>query len=186
MMRQIVLLERTVAYTLRVSRRSRRMRLAIYEDGRFVVTIPYRMREHHVVPFMTEKARWIINTLDHVAQTPVARMRRHTQEEYLEHKDAALAFARARVEHFNAIYKFAFGNITIRNQKTRWGSCSRKGNLNFNYKICLLPEHLADYIIVHELCHLVVFNHSPSFWNLVSRAIPDHRERRKELRGVLS
>ena len=84
--------------------------------------------------------------------------------------------------YFNGVYKFKFNKVNIRNQKTRWGSCSAKGNINFNYKIALLPERLADYIIVHELCHLGEFNHSRKFWDLVVEAIPDHREIRSELK----
>ena len=75
-----------------------------------------------------------------------------------------------------------FNKINIKNQKTRWGSCSKKGNLNFNYKIALLPQHLADYIIVHELCHLGEFNHSRSFWNLVAKVFPEYLGIRNELR----
>ena len=107
---------------------------------------------------------------------------------YAKHKEVALKLAEERVRHFNALYGFAFNKIQIRNQKTRWGSCSKKGNLTFNYKIALLPQRLADYIVVHELCHLGQFNHSEKFWNLVARAIPDHLAIRKELKqkGIYS
>jgi predicted metal-dependent hydrolase len=67
-------------------------------------------------------------------------------------------------------------------QKSRWGSCSRKKNLNFNYKLIQLPLELADYIVVHELCHLQEFNHGQGFWNLVGETIPDYKARRDELR----
>ena len=97
-------------------------------------------------------------------------------------RSKALELAQERVAHFNKAFNFRFNNINIKNQKTRWGSCSRKGNLNFNYKIALLPQRLSDYIIVHELCHLGQFNHSQKFWNLVARAMPDYLDIRKELR----
>ncbi|MCR4313690.1 MAG: M48 family metallopeptidase [Candidatus Uhrbacteria bacterium] len=100
-------------------------------------------------------------------------------------REEARTFVHSRLEVFNEHYRFEYHRVAIRNQRTRWGSCSKKGNLNFNYRIARLPIHLADYVIVHELCHLGEFNHSPQFWNLVARAIPDHRERRKELRGIL-
>lgn len=90
----------------------------------------------------------------------------------------------ARIAHYNRAYGFVHGRIFIKNHKSRWGSCSQKGNLNFNYKIALLPLELADYIVVHELCHLEEFNHSPEFWRLVERAIPDHQERRRALRRL--
>ena len=107
---------------------------------------------------------------------------RGKKKEYLENKDKALSLALLRLEHFNKIYEVKIGKVNIKNQKTRWGSCSRKGNINFNYKIALLPDRLADYIIVHELCHLKEFNHSRKFWNLVALTIPDWRERRGELK----
>jgi len=92
--------------------------------------------------------------------------------------------AHERIRHFNLSYGFAIGRITIRNQRSRWGSASKKGNLNFHYKIALLPPRLADYIIVHELCHLAEFNHSPRFWSLVAKMLPDHKERKGELKKV--
>ena len=90
------------------------------------------------------------------------------------HKEDAKAFTLSRLEYWNQFYNFKYGTVKIKSQTTRWGSCSSKGNLNINYRIVLLPEHLADYLIVHELCHLEEFNHSQKFWNLVSKTIPDH------------
>jgi len=75
--------------------------------------------------------------------------------------------------------------VKIRDQSSRWGSCSWKGNLNFSYKLVLLPEHLADYVVVHELCHLREMNHSPRFWALVSQTVPDYRAKRRELKKLL-
>lgn len=113
-------------------------------------------------------------------------MRRGKRRDYLKYKEAARALVRARIKYFNQIYGFKVGRISIRNQRTRWGSCSKKGNLNFNYKIALIAPHLADYIIVHELCHLREFNHSKRFWALVARAVPDYLCARQELKkGIL-
>jgi hypothetical protein len=105
-----------------------------------------------------------------------------TKKDYNNHKDQALVLVKKKLEHFNQFYGFKFNRISIKNQKTRWGSCSKKGNLNFNYKIFLLPEKLADYIIVHELCHLQEFNHSQKFWNLVGVTTPDYLSLRNELK----
>ena len=96
----------------------------------------------------------------------------------------ARAFVHARLAHYNRFYRMPVGRIFIRNQKTRWGSCSAKGNLNFNWRIITLPLPVADYVVVHELCHLKEFNHSPRFWELVARATPEHRAARKALRAV--
>ena len=91
---------------------------------------------------------------------------------------------KVRILHFNSYYGHTLGKIFIKNHKSRWGSCSGKGNLNFNYKVVLLPLPIADYIIVHELCHLQEFNHSAKFWALVGETIPDYVVRRKQLRAL--
>ncbi|MFA6386519.1 MAG: M48 family metallopeptidase [Candidatus Paceibacterota bacterium] len=101
---------------------------------------------------------------------------------YIKYKKDAATLVKERLEYFNTFYNYKWGNVVIRNQKTRWGSCSKKGNLNFNYKIALLSPEAADYIIVHELCHLKEFNHSERFWDLVARAIPDYKAIRSSLR----
>lgn len=109
-------------------------------------------------------------------------MKKYTRWDYKKYKESARALAHSRIAHFNSFYNFSFGRISIRNTKTRWGSCSKKGNLNFNYKILFLPPHMTDYIIVHELCHLKEFNHSQNFWNLVAKVVPEHKSIRKELK----
>lgn len=99
-------------------------------------------------------------------------------------KRRALTLVSARSGYFGKIYGLTYGKIRIRAQKTRWGSCSRSGNLSFNYKIIVLPPHIADYVIVHELCHLSEMNHGKRFWDLVAKTIPNHKATRKELRNT--
>lgn len=96
----------------------------------------------------------------------------------------ALQVLPKKVEYYAAKIGVTYGTITIRNQKTRWGSCSSKGNLNFNCQLMLFPEEIQDYVVVHELCHRKEMNHSPRFWNEVGRIMPDYEERRKYLRQV--
>jgi predicted metal-dependent hydrolase len=110
-------------------------------------------------------------------------VRRTNTREYAEYKEIARERAAERLAHFNEFYKHTYARVSIKNQKTRWGSCSSKGNLNFHYKIALLEPHLVDYIVVHELCHLQQMNHSKAFWDLVAQTIPDHATRRRELRN---
>ena len=104
------------------------------------------------------------------------------KKEVLERKKEFLKIAQKKVKFFANVYDFKYEKITIRDQKTRWGSCSAKGNLNFNYRVFLLPEDLLDYVIVHEVCHLKELNHSKSFWDLVEREITDYRGKRKILK----
>lgn len=99
-----------------------------------------------------------------------------------ENREMARIFVENRLSVINKFYNFKINRIAIKNTKSRWGSCSSKGNLNFNYKIIYLKPKLADYLIVHELCHLGELNHSKRFWNLVAKIIPDYVTINKELR----
>lgn len=183
MKKSIKLHTQNIDYTLKVSRRAKRMRLAIYCDGNFVVTVPQNINENIIEKFILKKSQWIINKLEYFKNISGQVFRRSGKKEYKEYKDRALSLAEKRIDYFNSVYSFKFNKINIKNQKTRWGSCSKKGNLNFNYKIALLPERLADYIIVHELCHLKEFNHSRKFWNLVAKIMPDYLGTRNELKN---
>ncbi|MFI5271838.1 MAG: M48 family metallopeptidase [Ktedonobacterales bacterium] len=89
---------------------------------------------------------------------------------------------RERLDACNALYGFPFGRVAIKEQKSRWGSCSRAGNLNFNWRLLLAPLPVLDYVVVHELCHLRELNHSPDFWRLVARGCPDYAAHRRWLR----
>jgi len=88
-----------------------------------------------------------------------------------------------RVHNIAEKYHFQVGRISIRSQKTRWGSCSSKGNLSFNYNLLRFGKEIVDYVIIHELCHIKEMNHSEKFWKLVEKFCPDYRRYRKELKG---
>lgn len=114
------------------------------------------------------------------------RRRRATSvtKHYLDNKEAARKLVLARLHYFNQHYGFTWNRVAIRNQRRCWGSCSALGNLNFSYKLLLLPQHLTDYIIVHELCHLKELNHGQEFWGLVEEIMPDYKERIVELKQI--
>jgi predicted metal-dependent hydrolase len=171
------------SYTLRKSGRAKRMRLAVHCDGSVVVTAPQDAAMGVVERFIADKKRWIQNKLEFFKALDRRVVCGGSKKEYQEHKHQARQLAHERVNHFNELYQFSFNRISIKNQKTRWGSCSIKKNLNINYKIVFLPKAMQDYIIVHELCHLKEMNHSPRFWQLVQRALPDCLETRKKLKG---
>ncbi len=103
----------------------------------------------------------------------------------MEHREQARELVLGRLAYFNRLYDFKWNRVAIKNTKRRWGSCSKKGNLNFCYKVALLPQELADYVIVHELCHLGQFNHSKDFWKLVEKSIPNYGVIRTSLKAVL-
>lgn len=169
-------------YTLTVSRLAKHLRMKISRDAKLSITIPYGLREEKVESFIQEKSDWILLKLAYFKSLPQLPSRGDTEKEYRKLKDEALVFVQTKIIQLNMHYTFSYNQIRIKNHKTLWGSCSRKNNLNFNYKIIQLPIPLAEYIIVHELCHLKEFNHSKRFWDLVAVAIPDHKARRWELR----
>ena len=90
-----------------------------------------------------------------------------------------------RVSYYADIMGVSYNRITIRDQKTRWGSCSSKGNLNFNFRLYYMPQHLMDYVIVHELSHRRHMDHSKEFWNEVGRFYPEYKKCVEELRHVV-
>ncbi len=117
----------------------------------------------------------------------IRRRRRPTRrisQHYLAHKETAREELTARVHYWNEFYQFSYNRIAIRNQRRRWGSCSSLRNLNFNYKLILLPTPLQDYVVVHELCHLKELNHSVHFWNEVAKTIPDYHSHITQLRHI--
>lgn len=111
-------------------------------------------------------------------------LKRRNRKNYLNHKEQARVLVHARLTHFNRFYDLPLRKVFIKQHKSRWGSCSERGNLNFNYQILFLPPWLIDYIIVHELCHLKEFHHGEAFWALVAQTLPNHKALRGELRWV--
>jgi predicted metal-dependent hydrolase len=186
MEKHIELQNRSVPYKLKVSKSARALRLAVRPGGAFTVTAPRYLSWGAVEKFILQKSEWILGAIDKLSAypAPVRKNKKAENLKYKEYKNVAQKMAEEKVAKFNQVYNFKYNNISIRNQKTRWGSCSRKGNLNFNYKIALIPEHLADYIIVHEICHLGQMNHSRNFWALVAKTIPDHKKLRAQLRKM--
>ncbi len=184
MQRQIIIGGKKIDYTIRSSRRTRHLRLAIYLDGRLSVSRPTSVSLKFVQDFLLAKANWIIAKLSYYKSWPPALIsgRVLSNKDYLKRKEAARSLINSRLIHFNQFYNFSYSSFSVRNQRTRWGSCSRRGRLNFNYRLLDLPPEVADYVIVHELCHLKEFNHSIRFWKLVSESLPDYQNYRARLR----
>lgn len=176
----------TIAYTVKSVRRSKSVRLIVHSDGTLVLTKPLWVSFKRAESFLLDKIDWVVEKMRFARERERSGlMRQGTKEEYAALKDRALCFLKERVAHINRdFYGFEYTKISVRNQKTRWGSCSKNGNLSFNYRIILLPERCADYLIAHELCHLKEFNHSARFWKLVERVSPEYRSIRREMRRL--
>lgn len=183
MKKEIELRDKKIEYTFRPSRRAKKIWLTIRYDGSFIVSAPFRMSEEKISGFIAKKSDWILEKLEYFKKHPGTVLHENGRG-LKEYKNEALKLACARLDYYNQFYGFKYKKISIRSQTTRWGSCSKEGNLSFNYQIALLHPSLSDYIVVHELCHLGEFNHSPKFWKLVERAIPNHKELRGEIRKI--
>jgi len=173
-----------IKYIDRKKRRTRRVSLRVSSTGVVTASRPWWVSSSLVRSFVKEKAGWILARLKEVNQRQQNPLFKTDKQTYNNHKERARYFITTRVAQLNQRYKFAYNRIAIRNQRTVWGSCSQKRNLNFNYKLIFLPPRLADYVIVHELCHLQELNHSRKFWNLVGKTIPNYKELRKDLRNL--
>ena len=168
--------------------RSRRKTLAIEikSDGRVLVRAPMRCPKRDIERFLLEKSAWIT---DHRAKVLARRAQEEsnpvsplTDAQLRNLKKRASLVIPERVAHFAPLIGVDYGAITIRSQKTRWGSCSSKGNLNFHCLLLLAPPEVLDYVVVHELCHRKQMNHSPRFWAEVGRVLPDYKIRVKWLK----
>ena len=185
MKRKITLQNISLDYAVRKSNRARRLRVAVYCDSALVVTVPYGFADNKIERFLRLKAAWILDKIAYFKKLGKTIELPNGKRNYKKYHDQALKFVIGKVEQINKIYNYSFNKIIIKNHKSRWGSCSKKKNLNINYRVIFLPEKLAEYIIVHELCHLAAFDHSRKFWSLVEKAIPDFRSRVKDLNALV-
>ena len=183
--RSILRKEGAIGYTIRRSARARRMRVSVSPDGMCILTLPRWTTKEMGIRFLAHHAKWIISKMTEMKERVTSSSPPHTSALYRSLKSKAELLIQDKITHYNEIYGAPFNCVRVKYQKKRWGSCSRKGNLNFNYRLVFLPERLVDYVIVHELCHLKELNHSAAFWKHVAAALPHYRELKKELRSQL-
>ena len=160
--------------------RSNRKTIAMRIIGPDAVEIraPRKMPQSQINDFIERHRSWIEK---HIARIPQPASP-FTEEGIRALADKALQVIPDRVRHYAALIGVSYGRITIRNQKSKWGSCSAKGNLNFNCLLMLCPSEVLDYVVIHELCHRKEMNHSPKFWAEVEKYVPDHKTQRKWLK----
>lgn len=168
-----------ISYTLIRSAR-KTIAIQITPAGEVIVRCPKSMKEKQVRGFVEEKRGWIEKHLSALPPLPTAPP--YTEEELHALARQLISVLSDRLTHFAPLVGVSFGRVTVRNQHTRWGSCSSKGNLNFNCLLALTPPEVIDYVVVHELCHRKYMNHSREFWAEVGRVIPDYDVHRKWLK----
>ncbi|MGN1266774.1 MAG: M48 family metallopeptidase [Dorea sp.] len=164
--------------------RSNRKSIAIQikGDGSIVIRSPYTATKKQIEAFLAEKEDWIRKHLQRLEECE-QRMPEIEEEERQRGIAMAKKIIPERVAFYARIMNVTYGRITIREQKTRWGSCNAAGNLNFNWKLILMPGEVMDYVVVHELAHRKEMNHSKAFWKIVESVLPDYKERRKQLKS---
>lgn len=159
--------------------------LEISPDLQITVRAPYHLSDVRIREFVESKQTWILKHLaimqDRQAHDPIPAGVISDKELRHMTKEACIIIPE-RVKYFAKIIGVTYGQITIRHQKTRWGSCSSSGNLNFNCMLMATSPELIDYVVVHELCHRKQMNHSPLFWKEVEEILPDYRNLRSRLR----
>ena len=163
--------------------RSSRKTLAVQirADGTVIARAPLRMPKDRILYFLSEKASWIrmqqgrMQERENMRQQARIHLDAAQEKELRERAKSVLA---QRTAYFARQVGVTYGRITVRDQKTRWGSCSQTGNLNFNFRLILAPPEVLDYVVVHELCHRRQMNHSAQFWQEVAQVLPDSRKRK--------
>lgn len=157
--------------------------IQVREDGSVVVRTPCSVSRREVEQSIEERMDWIRKNQEKLKEAS-RRKTVITEEMRKDGVKKALKLIPERVEYYAGLMGVSYGRITIREQKTRWGSCSCRGNLNFNWKLMLMPPEILDYVVVHELAHRKEMNHSRDFWKIVEQVLPDYQERRKRLREL--
>lgn len=169
-----------IPYTVIRSRR-KSMCIQVKANGQVLVRCPLCVSDRSIREFVDTHRDWIGKQCERV------KRRRHnqpvyTQQQRNDYREQARAVLAEKTSYWAEKMGVAYGKITIREQKTRWGSCSSKGNLNYNWKLILLPGELLEYVVVHELAHRKEMNHSSRFWEVVAKEMPDYRELRRKLK----
>jgi len=165
-------------YNVEVRRSKRKSAtIKITADMQIVVFVPLYVSDNEIERLVISKSKWIDEHMLKVQSTidERSKLEKITFEQVKELADQAVEYIPKRVKYYAEKENFVYNKITIKNLVSRWGSCSTKGNLNFNCLLMLTPDYVIDYIVVHELCHLREMNHSEKFWAEVEKIMPDYQ-----------
>ena len=159
-----------------VIRSNRKTLGAEIRQGKLIIRAPLQASNEDINSFMLQNKKWIETHLakSRAQQKAAESYHKLTMDEIRALADKALKVIPERVRHYAPLVGVTYGRITIRNQRSKWGSCSGKGNLNFNCLLMLTPPEVIDSVVVHELCHRKEMNHSDKFYAEVLRVFPDY------------
>lgn len=188
--REVLYGDLTVPYLLIRSQR-RTYAIEVSYDRGVIIRVPIHISERELAKILSERSEWIVSHYKKLQQKKVQKQQAEHNSPYSEqqrkqieqrYREAAKEYIPKRAAYFAELTGGSYSRITIREQRTRWGSCSGRGTLSFNWRLMLAPPAVLDYVVVHELCHLTHMNHSREFWQLVECVLPDYKERRKWLK----
>lgn len=159
--------------------------LEMRDANTVLARIPTRVSDRELKAFVENHRSWILEKTEVMAEREEKRKSTPAPPPELLSKTDRMKIQLKigkRVRHYCEAMGVTVGYVTVKNQKTRWGSCSAKGNVNFNYQLAFLPDELLDYVVIHELAHRRHMNHSRAFWAEVEKYCPDYLERREQLK----
>ena len=151
------------------------------KDGLLTVKAPIGTPRWKIEELVFSHTSWIEKSINRQRERN-AKFDSLTEENIAELRKIAKKVIPYKVEYYSKIMGLKHGRITITSAKTRFGSCTSKGNLSFSYRLMMYPEETIDYVVVHELAHLVEMNHSPNFYKIVESVLPDYKKRKKLLK----
>ena len=150
------------------------------KSGKVIVKSPLGFSEEKIRELVLKHSRWIEERLE-AEKERCDLMSQISPKKEKELRQAAKLYLKSKTEYFSRVMGAKYGRITITGAKTRFGSCSSKGNISYSYLLMLYPEKAREYVVVHELAHLFEMNHSPRFYKIVEKYMPDYKERKKML-----
>lgn len=180
----LLVLDKTIEYTIKESKLAQRMRVAVYADGDVVATKPIKTSPDILRKFIESKKHWIVKKLEQRKIQIVPELKENSRIHFLKHKIKARDLVKDKLDKWSKKLELEYAGFKVKQLKSRWGSCSSKKELSFNYKILFLPEIMQDYIVIHELCHLKEMNHSKKFWSLVEELIPNYLSIKEKIKRI--
>lgn len=156
----------------------------VRQDGSVLVRAPRNCPQSRIDTFLKEKQAWVLAKVEEQKEKEADSMKIQplSEAEQRLYRDKARDIFEQKVSYYARMMGVSYGRIAIRDQKTRWGSCSGEGNLNFNWRLIFAPAGVLDYVVVHELAHRKEMNHSPRFWRVVEDTMPEYRKYQKWLK----
>lgn len=170
-----------IEFVLRRRRGIKRVSIRVGIGGKVTVSAPMIVPKFFIEKFVQEKADWIVAAKKQIQKKEAEQKTRIQFPSFESSKARAKKLLLERARYWAEQYAVTFERVSIKRAATRWGSCSSKGNLNFHYRLYFLPEDLREYVVVHEICHLLHMDHSPAFWKEVERTMPAWRSYKRQL-----